>query len=100
VTSWLIHINELAILLTESFLPSGRFRELVHVLEKQMTSDRPKKPKKPSDIAGRFRELLELRKLVHEAELGLSRSPPADIDSRVDGKERRARNASGRTRAD
>ena len=63
-----------------------------------MTSDRPKKSRKPSDIAGQFRELLQLRKLVHEAELELSRSPRADIDPKVDGKKRRRRNAGGRTR--
>jgi hypothetical protein len=63
-----------------------------------MTSDRPKKSRKPSDIAGRFRELLQLRKLVHEAELELSRSPRAEIDSKVDGKKRTRRKASGRTR--
>jgi hypothetical protein len=52
-----------------------------------------KKPKQPNDIAGRFRELQQLRKLVHEAELELlrNRSPRADIVSKVDGKERRPR---------
>jgi hypothetical protein len=55
-----------------------------------MMSNRPKKPKQPNDIAARFRELQQLRKLIHEAELELSRnrSPRADIVSKVDGKER------------
>ena len=63
-----------------------------------MTSDRPRKSMKPSDIAGRFRELLQLRKLVHEAELELSQSPRTQIDPTVDGKKRTRRKASGRTR--
>jgi len=61
-------------------------------------SDRPKKSRKPGDIAARFRELLQLRRLVHQAELEFSRSPRADIDPKVDGKKRRRRSASGRTR--
>jgi len=65
-----------------------------------MMSDRPKKPKQPSDIAGQFRELQQLRKLVHEAELEFSRSPRADINPKVDSKKRRLRNVSGRTCAD
>jgi hypothetical protein len=67
-----------------------------------VTWGRSKKPKQPSDIAGQFRELQQLRKLVHEAELEFSRnkSPRADIDSKVDGKKRRPRNVSGRTHAD
>jgi hypothetical protein len=56
-------------------------------------SDRPKKAKQPSDIAEQFRELQQLRKLVREAELELSRnrSHRADINPKVDGKKRRPR---------
>jgi hypothetical protein len=51
-----------------------------------MLSDRPKRPRQPSDIAGRFRELQQLRKLVHEAELEFSRSriPRSDFKSKVE----------------
>jgi hypothetical protein len=56
-----------------------------------MTSDRPNKPKKPSDVAGQFRELQQLRKQVHDAELELlrNRSPRPDVPSRGDGKDGR-----------
>jgi hypothetical protein len=53
------------------------------------------RPKKPSDIAGQFRELQQLRKQVHEAELELprNRSPDAaDTDSKGDDKDVGPRN--------
>jgi hypothetical protein len=53
-----------------------------------MMSDRPKKPKQPSDIARRFRELQQLRKQVHAAELERSRCHPDDIDPKVDDEDR------------
>ena len=58
-----------------------------------MKSDRPNKSKKPSDIAGQLRELQQLRKQVHEAELELSRnkSTSADTHSKGDGRDRSAR---------
>ena len=56
-----------------------------------MTSDRPNKPKKPSDLAGQLRELQQLRKQVHDAELELLRNriPRPDVLSKGDGKDRR-----------
>lgn len=62
-----------------------------------MTSDHPKKPMKPCDIARQFRELQQLRKQVHEAELDFSRNN-ADVDLKVDDDPRRPQNPSGRTR--
>ena len=58
-----------------------------------MTSDRPKRSKKPSNIASLFRELQQLRKQVHEAqlELSLNRNPRDDIDDN----DRRSQNRSG-----
>jgi hypothetical protein len=52
------------------------------------------RPKNPSDIAGQLRELQQLRKQVHEAELEFSRnrSPGADTDSKGDGKDLGPRN--------
>jgi hypothetical protein len=49
-----------------------------------MTSDRPKRAKTPCNIASLFRELQQLRKQVHEAqlELSLNRSRSADIDDK------------------
>ena len=63
-----------------------------------MTSDHPKKPKKPSDIAEQFEALLQIRKQVHQAELDLSRnrSPRAEVDPKVNA--RRPQNPRGRTR--
>jgi hypothetical protein len=62
-----------------------------------MTSDHPRKPRKPSDIAQQFRELQQLRKQVHEAELDFSRNS-ADVDVKVEANARRPQNPSGRTR--
>jgi hypothetical protein len=44
-----------------------------------MTSDRLKEPKKPNDIAVQFRELQQLRRQVHEAELKFPRKRKSSL---------------------
>ena len=45
------------------------------------------RPKKPSDIAGQFRELQQLRRQVHEAEIELSRNRSPDADTHSKGED-------------
>ena len=62
-----------------------------------MTSDHPRKAKKASDLAEQFKELLQVRKQVHEAELDLrNRSPRAEVDPKADA--RGSQNPRGRNR--
>jgi hypothetical protein len=63
-----------------------------------MTSDRPKKPKKSSNIAEQFKELQQLRERVQKAELDFSRkrSTHTNINPKTDG--RGSQNPRGRNR--
>jgi hypothetical protein len=79
----------------ENLCDLRRWTELWQAVEifKMRASDRPKKAKQPSNIAEQFRELQQLRKLVHEAELEFSRNriPHNDFGSKSEGKGRRPR---------
>jgi len=68
-------------------------------ISKMRASDRPKKAKRPSNIADQFRELQWLRQKVQEAELEFLRngSHRADIVPPVDDKDRREQSPSGWT---
>jgi hypothetical protein len=64
-----------------------------------MMSDRPKMPKKPSDLANQFRELQQLRQRVREAELAAGREKQgARASLKVSGRTANPQKPGGRGR--